>query len=115
MDGDGRSDRRDWYRAGQKPRNRRQSPARPSDRPTLNESLDVPVPTGVVTEIAPLVAPDGTVAVIVDASTTVNAVAATPPNSTDVAPVRFGPVIVTTEPTAGRLIDRHPRSRGGFR
>src|SRR5689334_24298167 len=58
----------------------------------------VPVPPGPVTAIAPVVAPEGTVAVICVAEFTVY-VADVPLNVTDVAPVRFVPVIVTDVPT----------------
>ena len=57
----------------------------------------IAVPPGVVTLILPE-APVPTVAVIVVAFTTVNVVAATPPNMTAVAPVKFVPVIVITVP-----------------
>jgi hypothetical protein len=60
----------------------------------------VAVPPGVVTEIVPVVAPEGTVAVICVAELTVNVVALAPLNLTAVAPVRFVPVIVTDAPTA---------------
>ena len=56
------------------------------------------LPPGVVTEIGPLLAPFGTVAVIVCESTTVKT-AVLPPNITLVAPVKFVPVIVTCVPT----------------
>ena len=58
----------------------------------------VAVPKGVVTEIEPVVAVDGTMAVIFVADTTVNVVAATPWNVTAVAPDRLVPVIVTVVP-----------------
>ncbi len=54
-------------------------------------------PPGVVTVIGPVVAPAGTVAVIVPEGPSVN-VAATPLNETAVAPANVGPVIVTTVP-----------------
>jgi hypothetical protein len=56
------------------------------------------LPPGVVTEIGPVLAPFGTMAVIVCESTTVKA-AVLPPNITLVAPVKFVPVIVTCVPT----------------
>jgi hypothetical protein len=56
------------------------------------------VPPGVVTEILPVVAPAGTVAVIFVSVLTVN-VADVPPNLTAVAPVKFAPLIVTDVPT----------------
>ena len=54
---------------------------------------------GVVTEIGPVVAPTGTVAVIEVAETTLNVTAVVPLNFTGVAPVKLVPVIVTTVPT----------------
>ena len=65
---------------------------------TVNFVPLVSVPAGVVTEILPVVAPAGTVAVIFVAELTVN-VADVPPNLTDVAPVKFVPLIVTDVPT----------------
>jgi arylamine N-acetyltransferase len=64
---------------------------------TANE-LPVPVPLGVVTEIAPVEAPTGTVAVIWVSVLTVKVMAAVPWNATAVAPVKLMPVIVTTAP-----------------
>jgi hypothetical protein len=58
----------------------------------------VSVPPGVVTEIFPVVAPTGTVAVIFVEEFTVN-VADVPLNLTAVAPVKLVPVIVTVAPT----------------
>jgi len=58
----------------------------------------VAVPAGVVTVIEPERAPDGTVALMRVALATVNA-ADTPPNLTDVAPVKLEPVIATADPT----------------
>ncbi len=58
-----------------------------------------PVPLGAVTQIFPLVAPVGTVAVICVDEATMNVVAETPLNVTLVAPVKFVPVIVTNVPT----------------
>jgi len=59
----------------------------------------LPTPPGVVTEIFPVIAPVGTVAVILISEFTVNAVAAIPPNFTAVACSRPVPLIVTTVPT----------------
>jgi hypothetical protein len=59
----------------------------------------VAVPSSVVTTMGPVIAPAGSVAVIVPELLTVN-VAALPPNETAVAPVKFVPVIVTPVPTA---------------
>ncbi len=58
----------------------------------------VAVPLGVVTEMGPVVAPAGTVAVIWVAEFTAN-MAERPFNFTAVAPVRFVPVMVTVVPT----------------
>jgi hypothetical protein len=60
---------------------------------------DVPVPVGVVTEIAPEVAPDGTVADNWVELATENTVAEVPLNFTEVAPVKFDPLTVTCVPT----------------
>ena len=67
----------------------------------ITEKLDalVAVPPGVVTAIGPLVAPEGTVAVICVAELTVK-VAAVPLNVTALAPLSAVPVIVTVAPTA---------------
>lgn len=61
------------------------------------------MPPGVVTEIAPFRAPLGTVAVIRESLTTVNAAETPPPNATLVAPVRLLPLIVTVVPTGPEL------------
>ncbi len=58
----------------------------------------VPVPPGVVTEIWPVVAPFGTVALI-EASETTENVADVPLNVTDVAPVNPDPEMTTVPPT----------------
>jgi hypothetical protein len=58
----------------------------------------VAVPPAVVTDIVPELAPDGTVAVIVVALTTVKVVATAPLKLTAVAPVKFVPVNVTVAP-----------------
>ena len=64
----------------------------------MNDAVLVPVPLGVVTVILPVTAPAGTTAVIlVDEFTT--KVAETPPNLTEVVPVKFVPLIVTEVPT----------------
>jgi hypothetical protein len=60
----------------------------------------VATPPGVVTEIVPLVAPAGTVAVIWVAEFTVKVVAFVPWKLTIVAPVRFVPGIEIDAPTA---------------
>jgi hypothetical protein len=70
---------------------------------TVNLWALVAVPPGVVTEIFPVVAPVGTVAVIFVAELTENDVALTPLNFTDVVvnpvPLKFVPLIVTDVPT----------------
>lgn len=60
-----------------------------------------PLP-GVVTVMGPVVAPAGTVVVIVPEGLTVN-VAATPLNETAVAPAKVVPVIVTPVPTGPKV------------
>src|SRR5689334_7649816 len=60
-----------------------------------------PLP-GVVTVMGPVVAPAGTVVVIVPGGPSVN-VAAAPLNETAVAPVKFVPVIVTTVPAGPKV------------
>jgi len=65
---------------------------------TVKLSALVAVPAAVVTAIWPVVAPDGTVAVICVGVLTVN-VAAVAPNVTADAPVKSVPVIVTDVPT----------------
>ena len=57
-----------------------------------------PPPVITITPTAPAVARAGVIQVIVVLSTSVREVAATPPNVTDVAPVKFVPVIVTLVP-----------------
>src|SRR3954471_24971765 len=64
---------------------------------TVKRVVVVKGPLGVVTVMGPVVAPAGTVVVIVPGGPSVN-VAATPSNETAVAPVKFVPVIVTTVP-----------------
>ena len=65
---------------------------------TWKLALLVAVPPGVVTVMRPVVAPDGTVVMILVGEVTVKA-AATPLNVTDVAPVKFEPLISTEVPT----------------
>ncbi len=67
---------------------------------TVKLLADVAVPCGVTTEIFPVTAVLGTVAVTLVAPTTANVVAATPPIETDVAPVKFVPVTEIEVPTA---------------
>ena len=66
---------------------------------TVKSVALVPVPLAFVTVIGPVVAPDGTVAVIRVDDTTLN-VADVPPNRTAVVPVKSVPSIVTLVPTA---------------
>ena len=68
------------------------------DATTVNGDELVAVPPSVVTEIAPVNAPTGTVAVTSLADVTVNP-ACVPPNVTPVVAARFVPVIVTRVPT----------------
>jgi hypothetical protein len=70
---------------------------------TAKAAALVPVPAGAVTEIGPLSAPAGTVAVIWVAEFSTNTVAGTPPNRTAVVPEKLVPVMVTTVP-AGPVI-----------
>jgi len=74
---------------------------------TVKLALLLAVLPGVVTEILPVVAPVGTVAVIEVAELTVNVVAVVPLNLTRVAPVKLVPVIVTVVPT-GPLVGLNP-------
>lgn len=59
----------------------------------------VAVPAGVETPTFPVVAPGGTVAVILMDELTVKELAATPLNVTDLAPVKLAPLIATRAPT----------------
>lgn len=78
---------------------------------TVNVDALVPVPPGVVTEIGPLVAPEGTVAVICVSRLTVK-VALVPLNFTDVAPLNALPVMVTVTPVPP-LVGVNPLIAGG--
>src|SRR5438067_13283958 len=79
---------------------------------TVKLLLLVAVPSGVVTLSGPVVAPAGTVAEIcVDGLTVEEALG--PLNLTDVAPVKFVPVIVTLVPT-GPLVGAKLVMVGGF-
>src|SRR5438552_18985254 len=71
------------------------------------------VPPAVVTLIGPLVAADGTVAVIVVAEFTVK-LALVPLNRTAVAPVKLVPLIVTLVPTGPLEIGRLASREGGM-
>jgi hypothetical protein len=57
------------------------------------------VPSGVATLMTPVFAPAGTIAVMRELESTVNCVAATPPNDTVLAPSRLDPWITTWTPT----------------
>ena len=70
--------------------------------PTVKSVALVAVPESVVTLIGPVVAPDGTLAVIC-VSETVVSVAGVPLKVTDEALARCSPVIVTLVPTAPAL------------
>jgi hypothetical protein len=70
-----------------------------------------PVPPGVVTEIGPLVAPAGTIAVICVEESTLKLAAPVPLNATNVAPVKLVPVITTLVP-AGPLAGEKPEIVG---
>jgi len=77
---------------------------------TTKDVALVAVPPGVVTEIAPSVAPLGTLAVIVVAELTVK-LAVVPLNLTLVAPVKLVPLTVTLVPT-GPLAGEKPEIVG---
>ena len=72
-------------------------PKTKGDDVTVKLAALVAPPSGVVIVMGPVIAPVGTVAVIVPESLTVK-VAPFPLNETVVAPVKFVPVIVTTDP-----------------
>jgi hypothetical protein len=80
---------------------------------TVNESLLVPVPNGVVTEIGPLVAPDGTKASISVGEETAKSVVAVPLNVTLVAPVKLVPVMSTKVVPVGPLVGEKELIAGG--
>ena len=74
---------------------------------TVNTVGLVAVPPGVLTEIFPVPAPTGTVAVIFVSEFTVNTAVFPTLNVTLVAPVKLTPVIVTvlpTTPLAGEML-----------
>jgi len=77
----------------------------------VNGSVLVPVPVEVVTEIGPVVALFGTVAVICVPEFTENVVAPVPLNFTDVAPVRFPPLMTTCVPH-GPIVGVNPLTNG---
>jgi hypothetical protein len=66
---------------------------------TVKSVALVTVPPGVVTVILPVIAPEGTIAVMCFAELTVNVVANTLLNVTDVASAKFVPVMTTLVPT----------------
>ena len=72
--------------------------SRPEATFTVKLLEEVAVPAGVVTDIVPVVAPVGTVAVIWVALFTVNG-AEVPLNFTEVEPVKLVPMMVTLDPT----------------
>src|SRR5213594_257714 len=78
---------------------------------TTKEPVEVAVPPEVVTEIGPVVALEGTTAVIEDALFTVKDVAATPLNFTDCTVTKFAPVMVTWLPTRP-LVGENPVIEG---
>ena len=78
---------------------------------TVNTSLLVATPPGVVTAIFPVFAPVGTLAVICESESTENVVAFTPPKVTLVVPVKLVPEIVTGVPT-GPLVGLKLRMTG---
>src|SRR2546425_4161460 len=78
---------------------------------TTKEPVEVAVPDGVVTEIGPVVALEGTAAVIEDALFTVKEVEATPLNFTDCTVTKFAPVMVTWSPTCP-LVGENPMIEG---
>jgi hypothetical protein len=78
---------------------------------TVNEVELAPVPPGVVTEIGPVDAPVGTVAVIWPSLSTVYVLAATPLNLTALAFVRFEPEITTLWPI-GPEVGENPEIDG---
>ena len=74
---------------------------------TVNTALLLALPPAVVTEILPVFAPVGKVAMIVVPEFTAKLVAFTPPNLTAVAPTNPEPVIVTWVPI-GPLVGAMP-------
>ena len=70
------------------------------------------MPLDVLTDMAPVVAPAGAVAVSCIEELTVKAVAATPLNQTELAPVRLEPLIITFVPT-GPVVGDIPLMVGG--
>jgi len=79
---------------------------------TVNALLLVAVPPGVVTPIGPIIVPAGTVAWIAVSEVTVK-LAISALNVTEVAPVRFVPLIVTLVP-ASPLVGAKPVIVGGL-
>ena len=65
---------------------------------TVKSVALMPVPPGAVTAMRPVVAGDGTVAVILTAELTVKLVAAAPLKVTEVAPVKLAPLIAILAP-----------------
>ena len=83
--------------------------------PPVTVKLDAlaPVPFGVETPTGPVWAPVGTVAWSSVAESTLNVVAATPPNVTPVAPVKLVPMTSTFVPT-GPLVGVNEVTTGGL-
>lgn len=65
---------------------------------------ELPVPPAVVTEIGPVTAPTGTIAVKAEAEVTVKLVAVTPPKATAVAAPMFVPVTLMLAPAAPEAV-----------
>jgi hypothetical protein len=82
------------------------------DEDTIKALELVAVPPGVVTEIGPVVAPAGTIAVICVEESTLKLAAAVPLNPTALAPVKLVPVITTLVP-AGPPAGEKPEIVGG--
>jgi hypothetical protein len=80
--------------------------------PTVKLLALVAVPPGVVTEIGPLVAALGTLAVTCVDEFTLKLAAAVPLNPTELAPVKFAPAITTLVP-AGPPAGEKPEIDGG--
>src|SRR4029077_9001205 len=79
---------------------------------TVKSSALEAVPSGVVTEIGPVVAPAGTVEAIVPSSSTANPGSSVPAKETSVAPVNPDPEMVMLAPT-GPSDGEKPSIAGG--
>ena len=97
----------------------REEPVRPGGCDVVTVKLEelVAVPPGAETEIGPVVAPEGTVAVIWVSETTVKLVELTALKVTSVAPVKPEPTIVTEVPSGPevgeKLVIESPGGGGG--